>query len=215
MDPPDSPWRVVDAPAGATRGAAPPDEALGTPLTIVVLGLLVAAGLAIGAVVLASSGPEGGGVEVIAADPAGTGILVVQVTGAVARPGVYQLAAGARVADAISAAGGFGPRVAADRAATELDLAARLKDGDRVTVPSRDDAPGGTPAASGERGGLLDLNAASAAELEALPGIGPVTAARIIEARGERSFASVDELRERGLVGEKTFGAIRELVTVR
>jgi competence protein ComEA len=136
--------------------------------------------------------------------------------GGVARPGIYRLAAGARVGDAIAAAGGFGPRVDADRVAAQLNLAAPLRDGDRVVVPSRDDAAAVAGDGSGPRSspGLVDLNHATAEELDALPGIGPATAAKIIAARAEAPFRTVDELRSRGLVGQKTFDKLKSLVTV-
>ncbi len=151
------------------------------------------------------------------AAPRGTEI-VVDVAGAVVTPGVYHLAPGSRINDAIDAAGGFSARVDAGRVAAALNLAAPLTDGQQVRVPSRDDAAGqagGEPAASnGSSGALINLNTATESELESLPGIGPVTAGKIIEARGQARFRTVDELRERGLVGEKTFETIKTLVTV-
>jgi competence protein ComEA len=154
---------------------------------------------------------------------------VVEVVGAIREPGVYRLPAGARVGDLIGAAGGYGTRVDTARAERALNLAAPLRDGDQVRVPSRDDpspeaaigtgspsAVGGT-ASSDDPGTAspVDLNRATAAELDALPGIGPVTAEKILSSRAESPFVSVDDLRTRGLVGQKTFDKIRASLVVR
>lgn len=232
MEPSSAPWRVVDAPP-ATQTGQPSTSTPATAIRPVVV--LAAAGAIVvllgAAIVIAAGGLPGtvgdaGGVVIAASDPPmAAGQVVVDVDGAVTSPGVYRLPAGSRVGDAVAAAGGFGPRVDAARAAVELNLAAVLEDGAQIIVPSRDDAvasvvPGGGGVDEGSGGGtgsgdLLDLNAATQAELEALPGIGPVTATKIIDSRAAEPFATVDDLRTRKLVGAKTFEALRDLVTVR
>jgi competence protein ComEA len=178
-----------------------------------------------------AAGGDGGGANGQLPDPsvgeldpsAGPVQIVVEVAGAVARAGVYDLAPGARVADAIAAAGGYGPRIDLARATAELNLAARVADGDRIIVPSRDDPPqaaGPGPASSATapspatRSGPVDLNRATADELDALPGVGPVTVAKIIASRTEHAFRSVNDLLSRKLVGSAEFTKIRKLVTV-
>jgi competence protein ComEA len=155
--------------------------------------------------------------------------LVVEVAGAVQRPGVYELPDGARIGDAIEAAGGFGASVdvtAADRA---LNLAAPVRDGDEIRVPARGEmaaseagaggaggaggGAGGGAAGGNGSGGLVDLNRASAEELDTLPGVGPATAAKIIAAREEQPFTSVDDLLARKVVGPAALEKLRALVT--
>jgi competence protein ComEA len=168
---------------------------------------------------LGSGVPDAGSTADVGDAPSSGRTLVVEIVGAVDRPGVFRLAAGSRVGDLVAAAGGYGPRVDADRAARDLNLAAQLRDGDQVRVPSRDD-PSKAPAsvnggASSGSPGPIDLNSATSAELEALPGVGPATAAKIIASREERPFTAVTDLRTRKLLGEKTFEKVKGLVSVR
>jgi competence protein ComEA len=158
----------------------------------------------------------GGGQEVAIVDetPAPTRspepLIVVDVAGAVARPGVYRLTAGSRIDDALLAAGGMTGE--ADLVA--LNRAAPVRDGQRIYVPR----PGETvPAGSAGSDAQLkiDLNHATAAELEALPGIGPTTAARIVRSRGGHPFSRIEELQTRGLVTARVFADIKDMVTTR
>jgi competence protein ComEA len=211
--------------------------AAGIPLHLVG-GVILAAVLAVAAFLIAAAAPAGG-ISVDGgtawsssppssaggAPPEPSGLVVVDIQGAVLRPGVQRLPAGSRVGDAIEAAGGFGPRVDADRAALELNLATVLADGDRVFVPSRDDpspptgggggAAGGSGGAGSGSSGPINVNSASESELDELPGIGPKTAQKIIAAREEQPFTSVDDLLNRKVVGQSVFEKIRALVAVR
>jgi competence protein ComEA len=148
------------------------------------------------------------------------GAIVVHVAGAVATPGVVELARGSRVIDAVEAAGGAADDADLDR----LNLAAKVADGERVLVQRVGDPPsagadGGDAAGSesspGSAPGLVNLNTASSTDLEALPGIGPVLAGAIIDERKRRGgFRSVQELRDVDGIGEKRFADLADLVTV-
>jgi competence protein ComEA len=118
--------------------------------------------------------------------------VVVDVEGAVRRPGIYRFTTGARIADAIARAGGTTRR--ADR--SSVNLAAPLADGQQVLVPRRR-APGasGGGASLPSAAGPLDLNTATVEQLDTLPGVGPVTAQKIVDYRTEHGpFTSVDQL---------------------
>lgn len=177
------------------------------------IALAALAALGLGASIVGRvAAPPAAAIEIVEAEPsanASPAIVIVDVAGAVARPGVVQLPAGSRVIDALAAAGGIGP--GADL--IPLNRAAVLRDGERIYVPRAGEVVPASAAGKGET--RVDLNRASQAELETLPGVGPSTAAKIIRAREQRPFARTDELQTRGLVGARVYGDLRDLVIVR
>jgi competence protein ComEA len=161
-----------------------------------------------------AAAPSGGTASAPAsASPSPEVVVLVDVAGWVHRPGVYEFNEGARVIDAIDAAGG-----ARSGALLEaLNLAAPLTDGTQILVP-REGQEGVAPApvtGGAVAGGLVNVNSAIATELEELPGIGEVIAQRIIDYRTENGpFATVDELVDVSGIGDAILESIRELVTV-
>ncbi|MBI4882541.1 MAG: ComEA family DNA-binding protein, partial [Actinobacteria bacterium] len=140
------------------------------------------------------------------------GALIVHVAGAVNAPGVYQLDAGSRVIDAVQIAGGLASTANADG----VNLAALIADGQRVYVPAVGEVP--PPIVTGDGGVAvaaslpININSASAAQLEALPGVGPATAAAIVARREQFGpFASVDALADVRGIGPAKLEAIRPL----
>jgi len=140
--------------------------------------------------------------------------LIVDVAGAVRKPGVFEFQPGDRVIDAVERAGG-----ALEKAdLTLLNLAAPLTDGQQILVPKKGDTPSGVPVAVGVPGGptaLVNVNSADEATLETLNGVGPVLAAAIIQYRTEHGpFASIDQLDEVSGIGPATLEDLRSQVTV-
>lgn len=136
-----------------------------------------------------------------------SGDLVVDVTGAVARPGVYRLPAGSRVTDAVERAGGASGGGALLEA---INLAARLADGQQVVVPKR--GPAGAPLAATAAGeeGPISLGTATVEQLDTIDGIGPVTAQDIIEFRDEHGgLSSIDQLDQVSGIGPATMESLR------
>ena len=184
-------------------------------------GIAGLAGLAlvIAAVVLLSRSDDSAPVSIVAPAPTPASKSVpdikVQVSGEVMFPGVYPMNPGDRVIDAITAAGGTAPN--ADL--SSLNLSKRVQDEAHYYVPAIGEA---TPslsvaesAAAGQSGGLIDLNTASAHELETLPGIGRSLAGAIVAYREDNGpFAAFDEVDNVPGIGPKTLDAIRPLVTV-
>jgi competence protein ComEA len=137
----------------------------------------------------------------------------VHVEGAVRVPGLYLLPAGARVVDAVGAAGGF----ADDADAAALNLARPVTDGEQLHVPrvGEEPAPGATAGTSPDVDGVVNLNTADVAALDTLPRIGPAIAQRIIDWREKNgAFTSVDDLLAVPGIGEKMLAGLRELVRV-
>ena len=146
-------------------------------------------------------------------DAEGGGSLVVDVEGGVNEPGIHHLPAGSRVADALTAAGGYAETADLALAAQSLNLAAELVDGQQILVPVVG-AGAGADGGGGGGSGLLNLNRATQAELEELPGIGPVTAERIISARAEQPFTTLEEFVTRDVLTARQLEQITALVTV-
>lgn len=198
---------------GTTRG-----DGAGTPTVVVTSARTTAAHATASGVASSGRGTPGPG------PPAGAEV-VVHVVGQVLRPGLVRLRPGARVADALSGAGGA--KAGADLSA--LNMARVVVDGEQVHVPKPGEAvpppavsagggggsvlPGG--AVSGTSPAPIDLNAADLAALDTLPGVGPVLAQRIIDWRTEHGrFTSVDELGEVSGIGDKLMTQLRPLVRV-
>ncbi len=138
-------------------------------------------------------------------------VVVVAVVGQVVSPGLVTLPVGSRVADALAAAGGLLPGT--DPAT--VNAAALLVDGQQVAVGVPGAAPGTVAAGGPAPGGLVDLNTAGLADLDALPGIGPVLAQRILDHRAQHGpFGSVQELDDVSGIGPSLFAEVSPLVTV-
>jgi competence protein ComEA len=139
-------------------------------------------------------------------------LLVVDVAGAVRRPGLYRLRSGSRIDDAIAAAGGPKPRAQLGA----VNLAAPVADGEQVVVPGRGATTGvgaATPSAGSSPTAPLDLNTATLEQLESLPGIGPVTAQKILDYRQQHgAFHAVDELQGVPGIGPAHMAQLKGLV---
>jgi competence protein ComEA len=181
---------------------------------VVGLAVLAAVGLAGGYGVAVRSKPKPTTIDLASPSPGQKTkrVVYVHVAGAVGRPGLYEVVEGARVDDAVRKAGG--PTETADLDA--LNLAAKVKDGDKVLVPDTQVDPGGGSGADGPAGtALINLNTASLAELDTLPGIGPALAERIVSYREQHGgFRTIDDLLDVPGIGPAKLDEIRDHATV-
>jgi competence protein ComEA len=140
--------------------------------------------------------------------------LAVHVIGAVPRPGLYEFAEGARIQNAIDAAGGLLASANVD----SLNLAALLEDGQQLNIPYMDEPPAATEApvvTEAPTSGLININTATLAELDTLPGIGPTTAQKIIDYRSQNgNFSTIEDIMKVSGIGPATFENIKALITV-
>ena len=180
----------------------------------VVLALVSMMAIGVGVFWWRTAGDGETKVEVLSATSSASslavGQLMVDVEGAVARPGVYKMGEGDRVGDALEKAGGLTDQ--ADRGGGEANLnkAAKVTDGMKVYVPRRNEE-NVQSSVSNVQSSKVSINVASQAELESLPGVGPVTAGKIIAGR---PFGDVGELVSKKIVGQKVFGQIKDLISL-
>jgi len=174
-------------------------------IILALIGLaLVGAGLSVSKFVSGSGQPQfvrggSGGEE--------SNGIKVDIEGAVGHPGVYTLADSARVKDAINQAGDLAENADRTWIAQNLNLAAKLSDGQKIYIP----AVGEAGKVASEKSGKININTASASELDQLPDIGPVRAEKIISGR---PYTRVEELLSKKVVGESTFEKIKDKIAV-
>lgn len=139
--------------------------------------------------------------------------VTIDVEGAVHKPGVYTISSDARVQDAIAAAGGLSAKAAKIELAKNLNLASRVTDGMKLYIPFQGESvvQVGSQAVAGAQSGVVSVNTGSASQLETLPGIGEVTAEKIIN---NRPYASLDELVSKKAISTKMLDKIRDQISL-
>ena len=179
-------------------------------ITLALAGtLILVIGLAIVGIGLK---PEAEKIEIIEAEPkTETTAILVDVGGAVIKPGIYQFTPDARVNDALIAAGGLAAEADRDWVSQNLNLAAKLTDGAKVYLPFIEETNTNKDSPSLRKGESLNINTASLAELDTLWGIGPVTGQKIID---NRPYAKIEDLLEKKIVKTNVYDAIKDKITV-
>lgn len=156
---------------------------------------------------------EGDKIEILDSEVKNDGQVTVEIAGAVEKPGVYELPAASRVEDLLIISGGLSAAADREWVGKTLNRAAKLTDGQKVYIPIKGEAGSvkGTSRTGSTNSGLVNINDASQAELEALSGIGPVTAQKIIEAR---PYSGVEELLTRKIVRKSVFEDNKDKLSV-
>lgn len=183
----------------------------------IILGAIITAVVAVGAMLLVYD--DLAAPPIIITDPVTDGMIVVQISGAVGTPGVYEVSADARVADVVAAAGGTAP----DADLGAINLARRLRDEDQLVIPTRAPPTPVTPSTGREAGPAavpqplapVNINTATLDQLDSLPGIGPAIGQRIIDYRAEHGpFRTVDELDNVNGISSTMVDELRPEITV-
>lgn len=138
------------------------------------------------------------------------GEIIIHISGAVKNPSVYKLKSGARIFDAVNAAGGYSNEADIDK----INLVANIKDGEKIHIPYKAQTQQRNLANNEYSANLININTATEGELCNLPGIGPSLSKRIIEYRSTHPFSSIEEIKDVKGIGEKKFENIKNLITV-
>lgn len=188
------------------------------PLALGILGMIFFAYGLIGLFAANKTSPEDIVFEASAGKSSAVEVktILVDIEGAVVKPGVYKLPQDSRIQDAFVIAGGLAAAADRNHIAKNFNLAIKLTDGAKIYVPSMDEAVEEVSVLNTSSEGiivgtLININTSSQSQLEALPGVGPVTAQKIISGR---PYSSIDELLSKKIVGSKVFGQIKEKISV-
>lgn len=185
------------------------------PLSLGALGMIFFAYGLIGLFVSSKSASDDITFEANA-EPSEAKTIFIDIEGAVVRPGLYKLPADSRIQDSLVAAGGLSASADREHIAKNINLATKLSDGAKIYIPLVGEAVTESSVLNassqfGTVGGLININTSSQTQLEALPGIGPVTAQKIITAR---PYGSIDDLLSKKIVGSKVFSQIKDKISV-
>jgi competence protein ComEA len=188
------------------------------------LAMLLLFAVVLGGTILLLRRPEPPPLTIVSPTPRATAtiaLVIVDVRGAVSKPGVYTLPVGSRVQDVLAQAGG----TSSNADTRPLNLARKLNDGEQLYVPRVGEAtptpaPVAAPAKSGAANtkapiGKININTASVEELDALPGIGPALGQRIVDYRTQNgAFGAIQDLKKVRGIGDKSFEELKDLITV-